>query len=546
MADEKLTDPLMPTLAASHRDDLLYTVDVHDTTDDPAGTSKSLTPANLFKALQAGDIPDVSATYTKAAVVPNTAPSAGQVLVGNAGGTAYAPVALSGVNCTLALASTGALTVTDVATAAIASNAVTNAKMATGTANSLAGYDGSGNFSDVAIGTGLSLSGGTLTASGGGGGGTVTSITAGTGLSGGTITTSGTISLSTPVSVAHGGTGDATLTAHSVLLGEGTGNVAFATTGTAGQVLIDQGSGADPAFEPVSGSGATVTMSSAGVITISAIANASLAHSSVTVNSAGGITGGGAVSLGSSITLSGLVPTSQTTTYTASAGDLVLADASGGAWNLTLPSASAAGAGARVAVAKVDTGGNAVTVTRAGSDTIKGAGIKSGGDTTRPVVGEGDLYEFTSDGTATWEVTRREIAASYTSARASSAQVIASSSATVVTLGTVISDADSQYASNKITVKRAGKYQITSAMLWQPPTGGAARGENSIRLNGSTYIGYQDSFSSTYAALTVSVPYVLAAGDYLELVAFQASGGNVSTYDDSVTHSTLTVQRIGD
>lgn len=33
---------------------------------------------------------------TKAAIVPNTAPSAGQILVGNAGGTAYAPVSVSG------------------------------------------------------------------------------------------------------------------------------------------------------------------------------------------------------------------------------------------------------------------------------------------------------------------------------------------------------------------------------------------------------------------------------------------------------------------
>lgn len=35
-------------------------------------------------------------TQTKAAIVPNTAPSASQLLVGNAGGTAYAPVSLSG------------------------------------------------------------------------------------------------------------------------------------------------------------------------------------------------------------------------------------------------------------------------------------------------------------------------------------------------------------------------------------------------------------------------------------------------------------------
>ena len=46
---------------------------------------------------------------TKASVVPNTLPAAGQTLVGNAGGTAYAPVTISGDGT---LASTGALTVT--------------------------------------------------------------------------------------------------------------------------------------------------------------------------------------------------------------------------------------------------------------------------------------------------------------------------------------------------------------------------------------------------------------------------------------------------
>jgi hypothetical protein len=46
---------------------------------------------------------------TKAAVVPNTAPSAGQFPVGNAGGTAYAPVTMSGG---ATLGSTGALSLT--------------------------------------------------------------------------------------------------------------------------------------------------------------------------------------------------------------------------------------------------------------------------------------------------------------------------------------------------------------------------------------------------------------------------------------------------
>ena len=44
---------------------------------------------------------------TKASIVPNTAPSPGQMLVGNAGGTAYAPVTISG-SCSMA--SSGAIT----------------------------------------------------------------------------------------------------------------------------------------------------------------------------------------------------------------------------------------------------------------------------------------------------------------------------------------------------------------------------------------------------------------------------------------------------
>ena len=55
--------------------------------------------------------------------------------------------------------------------------------------------NGSGGFSNVTVGSGLSFSAGTLSATGGTG--TVTSITAGTGLTGGTITTSGTIALAT-------------------------------------------------------------------------------------------------------------------------------------------------------------------------------------------------------------------------------------------------------------------------------------------------------------------------------------------------------------
>ena len=51
---------------------------------------------------------------------------------------------------------------------------------------------------------------------------------------------SGVLTNCTGLPVAGGGTGLATLTAHAVMLGEGTSNIAFATIGTSGRLLIDQ------------------------------------------------------------------------------------------------------------------------------------------------------------------------------------------------------------------------------------------------------------------------------------------------------------------
>lgn len=55
--------------------------------------------------------------------------------------------------------------------------------------------------------------------------------------------------LSGQIPVANGGTGLGTLTAHSVLLGETTSNVAFATPSVANQVLTDNGASSDPSFK---------------------------------------------------------------------------------------------------------------------------------------------------------------------------------------------------------------------------------------------------------------------------------------------------------
>lgn len=65
--------------------------------------------------------------------------------------------------------------------------------------------------------------------------------------------------------VAAGGTGATTLTANAVLLGNGTSAVAFATIGTSGRLLIDQGAASNPSFNAMSGD---ATITNLGALTI--------------------------------------------------------------------------------------------------------------------------------------------------------------------------------------------------------------------------------------------------------------------------------------
>jgi len=97
--------------------------------------------------------------------------------------------------------------------------------------------NGSGGFSNVTIGSGVSFAGGTLSATGAGG--TVTSVNASggsTGLtfSGGPITTSGTLTLAGTLAVANGGTGQTSYTDGQLLIGNSSGNTLTKATLTAG------------------------------------------------------------------------------------------------------------------------------------------------------------------------------------------------------------------------------------------------------------------------------------------------------------------------
>jgi len=107
--------------------------------------------------------------------------------------------------------------------------------------------NGSGGFSNVTIGTGVSFAGGTLSATGAGG--TVTSValsggTTGLTTSGGPITTSGTITLAGTLAVANGGTGQTSYTDGQLLIGNTSGNTLSKATLTAGSgITITNGAG---------------------------------------------------------------------------------------------------------------------------------------------------------------------------------------------------------------------------------------------------------------------------------------------------------------
>jgi hypothetical protein len=149
------------------------------------------------------------------------------------------PITLSG-----AVSGTGTTAiVTTLATVPIASGG-------TGATTANAGLDNLSGASGTTAGQLTRASGGTWSVTTAAGGGTVTSLTAGAGitLSPTTITTTGSIALSSPVSVANGGTGLATINVANLISGNGTSSFIQIPPGANGTILASNGSGTTASF----------------------------------------------------------------------------------------------------------------------------------------------------------------------------------------------------------------------------------------------------------------------------------------------------------
>lgn len=116
------------------------------------------------------------------------------------------------------------------------------------------------------------------------------------------------------------------------------------------------------------------------------LADEHVAHSGVIITAGAGLTGGG--SIDTSRTIDAHTTTVETTDYTATETDIVLADASGGAMTVTLPAPSL---DIDVHIKKIDASANDVTLATPGSETIDG-------DSTKSLNSQYLSLEITSDG----------------------------------------------------------------------------------------------------------------------------------------------------
>lgn len=103
---------------------------------------------------------------------------------------------------------------------------------------------------------------------------------------------------------------------------------------------------------------------------------------------------------------------------------------------------------------------------------------------------------------------------------------------------------DNATNNSRLTCKTAGKYRITGHLFWAANATGLR--DLSIRLNGTTYIAEvnQTPVSGTETAQNVTTTYNLAVNDYVELIGYQSSGGVLVVERVNDTSPTFMMERV--
>jgi len=185
-------------------------------------------------------------TQTKAAIMPNTSPTSGQIPVGNSGGTAYAPVTVSG---DATLASTGALTVNSSGGVAFGTGAFSAAPTITAIQNATVAVTPSAGAINFAPGANMTLTttGNTITLAA-----SSTAATAFSALTGSTNTSAAMV-VGSGASLAVSGTGTIAATTATTATNF-TGSLAGDVTGTQSATSVGKiNGGSIPASAPVVG-----------------------------------------------------------------------------------------------------------------------------------------------------------------------------------------------------------------------------------------------------------------------------------------------------
>lgn len=130
------------------------------------------------------------------------------------------------------------------------------------------------------------------------------------------------------------------------------------------------------------------------------------------------------------------------------------------------------------------------------------------------------------------------------------AQSIPNSTATAINFDTVVFDSDSMYNTlnpSRIVIPSDGIYQMVAQVIYVYQ-GTGVRSAN-LLVNGSTSISGQSSTANGINTweLNFGGIHTFKKGDYIELIAYQASGGALNVITDSGNASpSLSIYKISD